>query len=387
MKEVKQLIEKSRKFIRSAKLLLETGDYESAVSRAYYTMFYCAQALLIRKGIICSTHKGVISEFGKVFIKEGILPKELGKAINKAFMKRQLSDYSCEEVITKKDAEQSIQDAEVFLIETTKYLSGGAEMAYETLLVEKKDNIAIVTINRPKVLNALNKTVIEELEKCFKELQNDPEVGAVILTGAGDKAFVAGADISGLVELNPLEGKEFAEKGQAVFNLIENLGKPVIAAINGYALGGGCELAMACTIRIASEKAKLGQPEVNLGIIPGYGGTQRLPRLIGKGRAMELILTGRMVDAQEAYQMGLVNKVVPPEKLMDEAIEMAKTILSKGPLAVKYAMEAVNRGLEVSLEEGLRIEADLFGICCATEDKVEGTKAFLEKRKPNFQGK
>ncbi len=260
-------------------------------------------------------------------------------------------------------------------------------MAYETLLVEKKDNIAIVTINRPKVLNALNKTVIEELEKCFKELQNDPEVGAVILTGAGDKAFVAGADISGLVELNPLEGKEFAEKGQAVFNLIENLGKPVIAAINGYALGGGCELAMACTIRIASEKAKLGQPEVNLGIIPGYGGTQRLPRLIGKGRAMELILTGRMVDAQEAYQMGLVNKVVPPEKLMDEAIEMAKTILSKGPLAVKYAMEAVNRGLEVSLEEGLRIEADLFGICCATEDKVEGTKAFLEKRKPNFQGK
>ncbi len=260
-------------------------------------------------------------------------------------------------------------------------------MAYETLIVEKKENIAIVTINRPKVLNALNATVIDELERCFKELQQDPEVGAVILTGAGDKAFVAGADITGLVELNPLEGKRFAERGQAVFNLIENLGKPVIAAINGYALGGGCELAMACTIRIASEKAKLGQPEVNLGIIPGYGGTQRLPRLIGKGRAMELILTGRMVDAQEAYQIGLVNKVVPHDKLMDEAIEMAKTILSKGPLAVKYAMEAVNRGLEVSLEEGLRIEADLFGICCATEDKVEGTKAFLEKRKPNFQGK
>ncbi len=261
-------------------------------------------------------------------------------------------------------------------------------MAYETLIVEKReDRIAVVTINRPKVLNALNATVIDELEKCFKELQADPDVGVVILTGAGEKAFVAGADITGLVELDPLDGKRFAEKGQAVFNLIENLGKPVIAAINGYALGGGCELAMACTIRIASEKAKLGQPEVNLGIIPGYGGTQRLPRLVGKGRAMELILTGRMVDAQEAYQMGLVNKVVPPDKLLDEAIEMAKTILSKGPLAVKFAMEAVNRGLEVSLEDGLKIEADLFGMCCATEDKVEGTKAFLEKRKPNFQGK
>ncbi len=260
-------------------------------------------------------------------------------------------------------------------------------MSYETLIVEKRENIAIVTINRPKVLNALNATVIEELEKAFIELKNDPEVGAVILTGAGEKAFVAGADISGLVELNPLEGKMFAEKGQAVFNLIENLGKPVIAAINGFALGGGCELAMACTIRIASEKAKLGQPEVNLGIIPGYGGTQRLPRLVGKGRAMELILTGRMVDANEAYQIGLVNKVVPPEKLLDEAIEMAKLILTKGPLAVKFAMEAVNRGLEVSLEDGLKIEADLFGMCCATEDKVEGTKAFLEKRKPNFKGK
>ena len=260
-------------------------------------------------------------------------------------------------------------------------------MAYETLLVEKKDNIAVVTINRPKVLNALNITVIEELERVFNEFKSDPEVKAVILTGAGEKAFVAGADISGLVELNAIEGKRFAERGQKVFNLIENLGKPVIAAINGYALGGGCELAMACHIRVASENAKLGQPEVNLGIIPGYGGTQRLPRLIGKGRAMELILTGRMVDANEAYQMGLVNKVVPQDKLLEEAINMAKTILSKGPLAVKYAMEAINRGLEVTLEEGLKIEADLFGICCATEDKTEGTKAFLEKRKPNFKGK
>ncbi len=260
-------------------------------------------------------------------------------------------------------------------------------MAYETLLYEVKDGIAYVTINRPKVLNALNDTVITELGQVFAAIKDDPQVKAVILTGAGEKAFVAGADITQLVDLNTQQGKAFAAKGQAVFNLIENLGKPVIAAINGFALGGGCELAMACTLRVASTKAKLGQPEVNLGIIPGYGGTQRLPRLVGKGRAMDLVLTGRMVDAEEACQMGLVNKVVEPEKLMEEAEALAKTIMSKGPVAVKLAMEAVNRGLEVSLEEGLRIEADLFGVCCSTEDKVEGTKAFLEKRKANFQGK
>ncbi len=260
-------------------------------------------------------------------------------------------------------------------------------MAYETLLYEVKDGIAYVTINRPKVLNALNDTVITELGQVFTAIKDDPQVKAVIITGAGEKAFVAGADITQLVDLNTQEGKAFAAKGQAVFNLIENLGKPVIAAINGFALGGGCELAMACTVRLASTRAKLGQPEVNLGIIPGYGGTQRLPRLVGKGRAMELVLTGRMVDAQEAYQMGLVNKVVEPEKLMEEAEALARTIMSKGPVAVKLAMEAVNRGLEVSLAEGLAIEADLFGICCSTEDKVEGTKAFLEKRKANFQGK
>jgi len=260
-------------------------------------------------------------------------------------------------------------------------------MAYETLLYEVKDGIAYVTINRPKVLNALNDTVITELGQVFTAIKEDPQVKAVILTGAGEKAFVAGADITQLVDLNTQQGKAFAAKGQAVFSLIENLGKPVIAAINGFALGGGCELAMACTLRVASAKAKLGQPEVNLGIIPGYGGTQRLPRLVGKGRAMELVLTGRMVDAQEAYQIGLVNKVVEPEKLLEEAQALAKTIMSKGPVAVKLGMEAVNRGLEVSLEEGLRIEADLFGVCCSTEDKVEGTKAFLEKRKANFQGK
>lgn len=260
-------------------------------------------------------------------------------------------------------------------------------MAFEALIYEVKEGIAYITINRPRVLNALNDKVIEELEKVFRQAKDDPEVKAVIITGAGEKAFVAGADIGQLVDLNTLEGKQFALKGQAVFNFIENLGKPVIAAINGFALGGGCELAMACTLRVVSENAKLGQPEVNLGIIPGYGGTQRLSRLVGKGRAMELILTSRMVDAHEASQIGLANKVVEPEKLMEEAEALAKTIMSKGPIAVNLAMESVNRGLNVSLEEGLRIEAELFGICCSTEDKVEGTKAFLEKRKPNFQGR
>jgi enoyl-CoA hydratase len=260
-------------------------------------------------------------------------------------------------------------------------------MAYETLICEIKEGIAYITINRPKVLNALSDSVIDELEQVFIAVKEEDDVKAVILTGAGEKAFVAGADISQLVNLNPLEGKLFAEKGQKVLSLIEGLGKPVIAAVNGFALGGGCELAMACTLRLASSNAKLGQPEVNLGIIPGYGGTQRLSRLVGKGRALELVLTGRMVDAQEAREMGLVNKVVEPDRLMEEAENLARTIMSKGPVAVKLGMEAVNRGMEVSLDEGLRIEADLFGVCCATEDKMEGTKAFLEKRKPRFQGR
>jgi enoyl-CoA hydratase len=260
-------------------------------------------------------------------------------------------------------------------------------MAYEALLFEVKEGVAYVIINRPKVLNALNDRVISELEQVFTTIKEDDQEKAVILTGAGEKAFVAGADITQLVDLNTLQGKNFARKGQEVFCLIENLGKPVIAAVNGFALGGGCELAMSCTLRIASTRAKLGHPEVNLGIISGYGGTQRLSRLVGKGRAMELLITGRMVDAQEAYQMGLVNRVVELEKLMEEAEKLARTIMSKGPAAVKLAMEAVNRGLEVSLEEGLRIEADLFGLSCSTEDKIEGTKAFLEKRKPSFRGR
>ncbi len=260
-------------------------------------------------------------------------------------------------------------------------------MELETIIYQVEEGIALVKINRPKVLNALNHQVINELEKVMTEIKEDESVKGVIITGEGEKAFVAGADIKEITKLDATAGMEFALKGQKVFRLIETLGKPVIAAINGFALGGGCELAMACTLRVASEKAKLGQPEVNLGIIPGYGGTQRLPRLVGKGRALDLLITGRMIDANEALQWGLVNKVVPPEKLLDEAKELLKLILSKGPLAVKYAIEALDRGLEVSLEEGLRIEADLFGLSCATEDMKEGTQAFIEKRKANFAGK
>ena len=260
-------------------------------------------------------------------------------------------------------------------------------MELETIIYQVEEGIALVKINRPKVLNALNHQVINELEKVMTEIKEDESVKGVIITGEGEKAFVAGADIKEITKLDATTGMEFALKGQKVFRLIETLGKPVIAAINGFALGGGCELAMACTLRVASEKAKLGQPEVNLGIIPGYGGTQRLPRLVGKGRALDLLITGRMIDANEALQWGLVNKVVPPEKLLDEAKELLKLILSKGPLAVKYAIEALDRGLEVSLEEGLRIEADLFGLSCATEDMKEGTQAFIEKRKANFAGK
>ncbi len=260
-------------------------------------------------------------------------------------------------------------------------------MELETILYTVEDGIAVVKINRPKVLNALNHKVMEELELVMLKIKEDPSVKGAIITGEGEKAFVAGADIQEITKLDANSGLEFSLKGQKVFRLIETLGKPVIAAINGFALGGGCELAMACTLRVASEKAKLGQPEVNLGIIPGYGGTQRLPRLVGKGRALDLLITGRMIDASEALQWGLVNKVVPAENLLEEAKGLLKLVLSKGPLAVKYAIEALDRGLEVSMEEGLRIEADLFGLSCATEDMKEGTKAFLEKRKAEFKGR
>jgi enoyl-CoA hydratase len=260
-------------------------------------------------------------------------------------------------------------------------------MNYNTLLYSINNNIGLVTINRPDKLNALNHEVLDELRKLFGEIKNDPDVAAVILTGSGKKAFVAGADISELNKLDVLSGKEFAEYGQEVFNEIESLGKPVIGAINGYALGGGCELALACHIRLAGENAKFGQPEVNLGIIPGYGGTQRLPRLINSGRALEMILTGDMIDAQEAYRIGLVNKLYPDEELLSKAQEFAEKISSKGHVALKMALKAVVSSDELSEKEGLHFEASLFAVCCGSDDFKEGTSAFLEKRKPEFTGK
>src|SRR5579862_9027815 len=260
-------------------------------------------------------------------------------------------------------------------------------MTYENILLEKKNWIAYVTINRPKVLNALNSATIEELRSVFHELKSDDSVRVVILTGAGEKAFVAGADINELATQDAVSGKKYALRGQNVFNLIENLGKPVIACINGFALGGGCELALACTMRLASENAKLGQPEVKLGILPGYGGSQRLPRLVGKGVAMQHILTGEMITAQEALRIGLVNEVTAATDLIPRAEAIAAKIIANGPLAVQYAMEAVNKGVEMTLAEGLFLEATLFGVCCATEDKKEGTAAFLEKRAAKFEGK
>jgi enoyl-CoA hydratase len=260
-------------------------------------------------------------------------------------------------------------------------------MPYETLLYEKSEDIATVTFNRPAKLNALNHQVMEELADAVERIRNDSEARAVILTGAGEKAFVAGADINELAVQTPVSGKETSLAGQRVLNDLEDLGKPSIAAVNGYALGGGCEVAMACTLRLASESARFGQPEVKLGIVPGYAGTQRLPRLVGKGRALELILGGEPISAQEAYRIGLVNAVVPAAELIPAARALAKKIMANGPLAVKFAMEAVNHGLEMTEEEGQFLEATLFGLCCATEDMKEGTRAFLEKRPARFLGK
>lgn len=260
-------------------------------------------------------------------------------------------------------------------------------MEYRNILCEAKEGIAFVTVNRPQKLNALNDEVINELFDVFHKVKSDSSISAVIVTGAGDKAFVAGADIKELSELNTFTGKAKMLKGQTLFNLIENLGKPVLAAVNGFALGGGCELSLACTFRFASEDAKFGQPEVNLGIIPGYGGTQRLPRLVGKGRGLELILSGNIIDAQEAYRIGLVNKIYPKDKLLAEAEKFCRLIMTKGPLAIKYALEAVNEGVEQNLIGGLDLESDLFGVLCATIDMKEGLTAFLEKRTAKFQGK
>ena len=260
-------------------------------------------------------------------------------------------------------------------------------MTFENILLEKKSAIAYVTVNRPKVLNALSLATMEELRAAFHDIKNDEQIRVVILTGAGEKAFVAGADIGELAAQDAVSGKKYAHRGQNVLNLIENLGKPVIACINGFALGGGCELALACTMRLASDNAKLGQPEVKLGILPGYGGSQRLPRLVGKGLAMQLILAGEMITAQEAHRIGLVNEVTTAAELIPRAEAIAAKIIANAPLAVQYALEAVNKGMEMTLAEGQFLEATLFGVCCATEDKKEGTAAFLQKRAAAFKGR
>ena len=265
--------------------------------------------------------------------------------------------------------------------------SAAAALTLENLLYEKKGAIAYATLNRPRVLNALNQGTWENLRTAFEDARDDAAVRGVILTGAGDKAFIAGADITELAHVTVVEAEESSRFGQEALDLIENLGKPVIAAVNGFALGAGCETAMACAIRVASENAKFGQPEVTLGLIPGGGGTQRLPRLAGKGRALQLILSGEMISAQEAYRIGLVNEVVPPTDLIKRAEAILKIIFSKAPIAVKYALKAVNRGMETSQSEGLALEASYFGLCAGTEDKKEGTSAFLEKRAPQFQGR
>jgi enoyl-CoA hydratase len=260
-------------------------------------------------------------------------------------------------------------------------------MAFDNLLLERDGRVAVVTINRPKVLNALNSQTIDELRRVMLELKHDDSVGVIVLTGAGDKAFVAGADINELAVQTPTGGREHALRGQHVFDLIENLGKPVIAAINGYALGGGCELAMACTLRLAADTAKIGQPEVSLGLIPGYGGTQRLPRLVGRGRAMELILVGAPVSADDACRIGLVNRVVAAADLMPEARKLAAQLAANAPIAMRYIINAINKGSEMPFAESCQYEATLFGLVASTDDMKEGTAAFLEKRKPVFRGK
>jgi enoyl-CoA hydratase len=259
-------------------------------------------------------------------------------------------------------------------------------MPFDNLLLDRDGLVATITINRPNVLNALNAPTLDELRRAVLDLKRDESVRAIVLTGAGDKSFVAGADINELALQSPVSGREHALTGQHVFDLIENLGKPVIAAINGFALGGGCELAMACTLRLAADTAKLGQPEINLGILPGYAGTQRLARLVGKGRALEIMLTGAPISAAQAERIGLVNRVVPAAELIAEARKLAAVLAAQAPIAVRYIIDAVNKGLEMPFAEGCVHEATLFGLVAATEDMREGTRAFLEKRKPSFKG-
>jgi enoyl-CoA hydratase len=260
-------------------------------------------------------------------------------------------------------------------------------MAFDNILLERDGPVATITINRPKVLNALNSQTIDELRRAILELKRDGGTRVVIVTGAGDKSFVAGADINELAVQTPAGGREHGLTGQHVFDLIENMGKPVIAAINGYALGGGCELAMACTLRVAADTARLGQPEVALGIMPGYAGTQRLPRLVGKGRALEMMLTGAPVSADEALRIGLVNRVVPAAELIAEARKIAAQLAANAPVAMRYIISAVNKGAEMGFAEACQYEAALFGLVASTDDMREGTKAFLEKRKPTFTGR
>jgi enoyl-CoA hydratase len=261
------------------------------------------------------------------------------------------------------------------------------ETRYENILVESRENIAVVALNRPKALNVLNRALLGELDSAIDAIAADPAIRAVILTGSGEKAFAAGADIQELAQLSAVEGEQLALRGQRIFSKLENLGKPVIAAINGFALGGGCELALACTIRIASETAKLGQPEVKLGLIPGYGGSQRMPRLVGKGAALKLLLTGDIITAAEALRIGLVEEVVPLADLLPRAEQIAQAIAAQAPLAIEKCLEAVHSGYDLPLDEALAHEAALFGLCCGTADKAEGTSAFLKKRVPQWQGR
>jgi enoyl-CoA hydratase len=260
-------------------------------------------------------------------------------------------------------------------------------VSYEYVLLEKEDGIGVLSINRPDALNALDINVMKALKQAVCDIAGDTEIQVLIITGAGEKAFVAGADIKFMQKLNPVEGRAWGMLGQQIFREIEKLEKPVIAAVNGFCLGGGCELAMAADIRLASEKAKFGQPEVGLGITPGHGGTQRLPRLVGEGRAMEICLTASMINAQEAYRIGLVNHVYPPEKLMEEAKAMAQRIMHNAPIAVRHSKAAINRGMQVDIDTAMEIEADLFGICFSTSDQREGMEAFSGKRKAAFKGK
>jgi enoyl-CoA hydratase len=260
-------------------------------------------------------------------------------------------------------------------------------LGFDNISIEKKDSLAYLTVNRPKALNALNRATLAEIGLALEDIRDDAGISGLIVTGAGDKAFIAGADITEIAAISAVEAAAFTRGGQAVFDLLENLGKPSVAAVNGFALGGGCELAMACTLRLATQSARFGQPEVKLGVTPGFGGTQRLPRLVGKGRALQMILTGEPIDAQEAYRIGLVNEIVEADKLLGRAVEILLKIGANAPLAVRFSIEAVNRGLQASQAEGQIIESALFAVCASSEDKKEGTAAFLGKRAAQFAGR